>query len=239
MTSHNLEAKLNMTASDELPQHDHTLRLVSIVGLVCYILVALCACQPFGHGPIDVSMSDEPIVDQVQRFTPLGSDAAQVLEVIHSRFRDDGMISGIGIVEQFSWNGGASIELPIGHKMKRPPSVEVVAAIWEFDSYRILRKIKVRHYISKASSLDFGKRAPVIPIDPYWPDSKIKEELLRYSPIGTPFRKVNAPERLHFGGGPANPGTGWSWRFYLGSTVTTRISASYGYAMRPIPWRTL
>jgi hypothetical protein len=152
---------------------------------------------------IDVRQSDDAIRRELFRYTPLGSQADDVIEFVLSRlYYEGGYTSGVGVIPE----PGISVEL--GHCCESISyfSHTSIQAEWIFDRKLKLRKIEVRR-LPQEGGYDPGKNPgtqPKVRLDLHQSDKTLRQQLLKYVPIGSSLTDVFSfiQGRLYFQGGP-------------------------------------
>lgn len=135
---------------------------------------------------IDVHHSDEAIRQELLGYTPIGSDATAVLEFVHTRLYSKGFGSSIGIMPK------AGIGVTLGDYSGGVFLRTAVEAGWHFDENRKLRVIEIRRYTGKGGSYPVNDPAftPKVKIDLHHSDESIRDELLRYTPLGSQMAEI-------------------------------------------------
>ena len=153
---------------------------------------------------INVQQPNDQIRAQVLRYTPVGSIADDVIDFIQSRLYYEGVYgSDVGVAE----NPGVSVTL--GHRNDNPPwGHSAVAVAWIFKDDLKLQDIQIRAVPQEGSyshSQDPDLR-PKIKINLHEPDNVIKQQILKYTPVGTDRGTVSGliGTHLYFQGGLTN-----------------------------------
>ena len=153
------------------------------------IITVISTVSVYAGGPItkkiriDVRQSDSAIRGELLRYTPLGSSADSVMDLLLSKFYFEGLYSStVGIIPKPALGGR------LGHRYDNPPwGHSAVEANWIFDKNLRLRDIEIKSVPQEglySHSQDPDLR-PKVKINLSGPDETIRREILRETPLGS------------------------------------------------------
>lgn len=151
---------------------------------------------------IDVLASANVIRSEILKYTPIGSGAEDVADIILSRFYyEGGFTSGIGIMPR------PGVSVVLGDRPATRRSHTSVQAEWTFDEKLKLQDVQIEE-MPQEGSFDARKasdNSPRIRITLLQSDDAIRQQLLKYTPAGSRLAAILAfLGKLHYLGGPAS-----------------------------------
>jgi hypothetical protein len=162
-----------------------------------------CAQIALGDGKvkIDVRGRTDAIRNDILKYTPIGTGADDVTEFILSRlYSEGGYSSGIGTMPR------PGIAVTLGHRSGLFSHISIQAQ-WKFDDRLKLQDVQIEE-MPQEGGFDphaIPGSAPKIRIDLLQSDETIRQQLLTYTPTGSPLKTVFAfLGRLHYLGGPVS-----------------------------------
>lgn len=133
---------------------------------------------------IDIHQSDEAIRQELLGYTPLGSDAAAVLEFVYLHLSVEGRGSGVGLMAR------PTITAILGHSPRYVFMSNNVEAIWRFDERRKLRSLEIQRYGTKGSPSSRNDFLSPVQIDLQQSNEEIRRILLGYTPLGSDLASI-------------------------------------------------
>ncbi|MBA2435088.1 MAG: hypothetical protein H0V54_08425 [Chthoniobacterales bacterium] len=134
---------------------------------------------------IDIHHSDEAIRQELLGYTPLGSDAAAVLEFVYLHLGVEGRGSGVGLVPR------PDITATLGHSPRYMFMSNNVEANWRFDERRKLRSLEIRRYGTKGGNYNRDDFLYPVQIDLRQSNEMIRRILLRHTPLGSDLASIS------------------------------------------------